>query len=63
MSSIFIVDEVARACELGKPVVALESTLISHGLPAPHNLELAINTETVIRNNGAIPATVAVIEG
>ena len=63
MSSIFIVDEVARACELGQPVVALESTLISHGLPAPHNLELAINTETVIRNNGAIPATVAVIEG
>ncbi len=47
----------------GAPVVALESTIITHGLPAPHNLETALAVEAVVHNNGAIPATIAVIGG
>ena len=55
--------EVAEALASGKPVVALESTIISHGMPYPQNVETALNVERIIRENGAVPATIAVIGG
>ena len=55
--------EVEKALEEGTPVVALESTIISHGMPYPKNVETALAVEEVIRKNGAIPATIAIIEG
>ena len=55
--------EVAEAVRLGKPVVALESTIISHGMPYPQNVETALNVERIIRDNGAVPATIAIIGG
>ncbi len=55
--------EVADAISSGKPVVALESTIISHGMPYPQNVETALNVERIVRENGAVPATVAVIGG
>ena len=55
--------EVAEALANGKPVVALESTIISHGMPYPQNVETALAVEKIIRDNGAIPATIAVIGG
>ena len=55
--------EVAAALAEGKPVVALESTIISHGMPYPQNVETALNVERIVRENGAVPATVAVIGG
>jgi pseudouridylate synthase len=61
--SVEIRDEVGRALERGVPVVALESTLISHGLPGPDNLELAREAEQAVRAEGAVPATVGVIGG
>jgi len=56
-------DEVKEALEKGKPVVALESTLISHGFPYPENLEVAGEMEEIIRGYGVVPATIAVIGG
>ncbi|AEF53321.1 pseudouridine-5'-phosphate glycosidase [Marinomonas posidonica] len=55
--------EVAEAIASGKPVVALESTIISHGMPWPQNAETAKKVEQIIRDNGAIPATIAIIDG
>lgn len=55
--------EVAQAAKEGKPVVALESTIISHGMPYPQNVETALNVEKIIRENGAVPATIAIIGG
>lgn len=55
--------EVKTALEEGKPVVALESTIISHGMPYPKNVETALKVESIIRENGAIPATIAILEG
>lgn len=55
--------EVKAAVEAGKPVVALESTIISHGMPYPQNVETALNVEKIIRENGAVPATIAIIGG
>ena len=55
--------EVAQAIAQGKPVVALESTIISHGMPYPQNVETAMNVEKLIRENGAVPATIAIIKG
>jgi pseudouridylate synthase len=55
--------EVAEALEQGAPVVALESTLISHGLPSPDNLEVAREAERTVRAEGAVPATVGVVGG
>ncbi len=55
--------EVAEALAAGKPVVALESTIISHGMPYPQNVETALNVERIIRENGAVPATIAIIGG
>ena len=58
-----ISDEVREALASGKPVVALESTIISHGMPYPQNVETALNVERIIRENGAVPATIAIIKG
>ncbi len=58
-----IAPEVAQALAEGRPVVALESTIISHGMPYPQNVETALAVETVIRENGAVPATIAIIGG
>ena len=58
-----IAPEVAQALANGRAVVALESTLISHGLPRPRNLEVAAHVEAAVRTGGAVPATVAVLGG
>jgi pseudouridine-5'-phosphate glycosidase len=55
--------EVKEALKEGKPVVALESTIIAHGMPYPKNVETALNVENIIRENGAVPATIAIIDG
>lgn len=55
--------EVKAALESGKPVVALESTIISHGMPYPRNVETALQVESIIRENGAVPATIAILNG
>jgi pseudouridylate synthase len=55
--------EVAAALAAGRPVVALESTVISHGLPRPHNLALALKMEAIVREHGAAPATIAILGG
>ena len=55
--------EVAEALQRGAPVVALESTIISHGMPWPQNVETALRVEAEVRHAGAVPATVAVIDG
>ena len=55
--------EVAQAIAEGKPVVALESTIISHGMPYPQNVETALEVENIIRKNGAVPATIAILKG
>ena len=55
--------EVDAALKANKPVVALESTIISHGLPRPRNLDVALEVEKIVRENGATPATIAIIDG
>jgi pseudouridine-5'-phosphate glycosidase len=55
--------EVSAALAAGKPVVALESTIISHGLPRPSNLEVALECERIVREAGAVPATIALLDG
>ncbi len=56
-------DEVLEALQIGKPVVALESTIIAHGMPYPKNVEIALNVEDEVRKEGAVPATIGVING
>jgi pseudouridine-5'-phosphate glycosidase len=56
-------DEVKKALEEGKPIVALESTIISHGMPYPQNVETALRVEEIIRSKGAVPATIGIIKG
>lgn len=63
MSHVHLSEEVRAAIFAEQPVVALESTVISHGLPFPQNIELAQELEQIIRNNGATPATIALIDG
>ena len=58
-----VAPEVAAALAAGKSVVALESTIISHGMPYPQNVETALAVERIIRDNGAVPATIAIIGG
>ena len=58
-----LTDEVAYALETGAPVVALESTIISHGMPYPQNVETAISVEEIVRKHGAVPATIAILDG
>ena len=55
--------EVAQAIAEGRPVVALESTIISHGMPYPQNVETALQVEQIVRDNGAVPATIAILGG
>lgn len=56
-------EEVKKAIDMNKPLVALESTIISHGMPYPKNVETALMCEDVVRKNGAVPATIAIIKG
>ena len=56
-----VAPEVAAAVAAGKPVVALESTIISHGMPYPQNVETALKVEQIIRDSGAVPATIAIL--
>lgn len=58
-----IAPDVSRAIREGQPVVALESTIISHGMPYPENVETALRVERTVRDNGAIPATIAILGG
>ena len=60
---IKVAEEVKRALAEGKAVVALESTIISHGMPYPQNVETALRVEEEVRKNGAVPATIAIIDG
>ena len=60
---IKISDEVKLALKEGRPVVALESTIISHGMPYPKNVETALEVERIIRENGCVPATIGIIDG
>ncbi len=60
---IKISERVSKALSENKPVVALESTIISHGMPYPQNVETALNVERIIEENGAVPATIGIIDG
>ena len=62
-NAITLSAEVSAAITAGKPIVALESTIISHGLPRPSNLEVALECERIVRDEGAVPATIAVLDG
>lgn len=62
-STIHYSDDVREALITGRPIVALESTIISHGLPRPQNLVVAREVEAIVRQHGAVPATIAVIDG
>lgn len=62
-SPIVVLPEVAVALAEGRPVVALESTIVSHGLPRPENLRVARAVEDVVRERGAVPATIAILDG
>jgi pseudouridine-5'-phosphate glycosidase len=63
VSRIRVADEVADAVAAGRPVVALESTIISHGMPYPQNVAMATEVENIVRAHGAVPATIAVLGG
>jgi pseudouridine-5'-phosphate glycosidase len=63
VSSMNISDEVKNALDAGEPVLALESTIITHGMPYPENLETALLVEKTCRDEGAIPATIAILDG
>ncbi|WP_281356900.1 pseudouridine-5'-phosphate glycosidase [Piscibacillus halophilus] len=63
MSYLKISEEVQNALDSGKPIVALESTIISHGFPYPNNVELANEVEETIRSLGVVPATIAILDG
>ncbi|MET7390085.1 pseudouridine-5'-phosphate glycosidase [Streptomyces sp. NPDC005529] len=60
---IVVSEEVREALDARRPVVALESTIIAHGLPRPRNLQVALELEEVVREEGAVPATIAVLDG
>jgi pseudouridine-5'-phosphate glycosidase len=60
---VVLTDEVASALAAGRAVVALESTIVTHGMPYPRNLETALGVEDVVRAHGAVPATIAVVDG
>ncbi|TWD80626.1 pseudouridine-5'-phosphate glycosidase [Kribbella amoyensis] len=61
--ALALTDEVRTALAEGRPVVALESTIISHGMPYPQNVAMAVEVEGIVREHGAIPATIAVLDG
>ncbi|MDF2574784.1 MAG: pseudouridine-5-phosphate glycosidase [Agromyces sp.] len=60
---IRVADDVRRAIDAGAPVLALESTILSHGLPSPRNLEVGLGSEELVRSAGVVPATIGVIDG
>lgn len=60
---LVVSEEVREAVDARRPVVALESTIIAHGLPRPRNLQVARELEAVVREEGAVPATIAVLDG
>lgn len=60
---LVVSEEVREAIDARRPVVALESTIIAHGLPRPRNLQVALELEDVVRRQGAVPATIAVLDG
>ena len=60
---MYVRDDIAAALVAGRPVVALESTVIAHGLPRPHNLDTALEMEAAVREGGATPATIGVLDG
>jgi len=60
---VLVAEEVAEALDAGTAVVALESTIISHGLPRPENLRVATEVEDIVRSRGAVPATIAILDG
>jgi pseudouridylate synthase len=60
---VVLTDEVASALAAGRAVVALESTIVTHGMPYPRNLETALGVEDVVRAHGAVPATIAMVDG
>src|SRR5688572_11820847 len=62
-SYLEILPEVQEALDNNHPVVALESTIISHGMPYPQNVQMALDVEEEIRKHGAIPATISIIDG
>jgi pseudouridine-5'-phosphate glycosidase len=62
-SHLVICDYVAAALSAGRPVVALETTIVSHGMPWPENIETALAVEAIIREGGAVPASIAVLDG
>jgi pseudouridylate synthase len=61
--ALVLTDEVSQALEDGAAVVALESTIISHGMPHPQNVQMAVEVERIIRELGAVPATIAILDG
>ncbi len=61
--ALTLTDEVRTALDEGRPVVALESTIISHGMPYPQNVDMATTVEQILRDNGAVPATIAILNG
>lgn len=61
--ALLIGEEVESAVRAGRPVVALESTIISHGMPYPQNIEMVAAVESIVRDGGAVPATIAVLDG
>ncbi|MBR2727692.1 MAG: pseudouridine-5'-phosphate glycosidase [Solobacterium sp.] len=61
--NIKVSKEVQEALAAGRPVIALESTIISHGMPYPRNVETALTVESILRENGAVPATIGIIDG
>ncbi len=63
MTPLIVHPEVRAALDGGRPVVALESTIISHGMPFPENVEMATEVEQIVSGNGAVPATIAVLDG
>ena len=63
MTSFVLSPEVSEALATGRPIVALESTIISHGLPRPRNLEAAKEFEEILRSSGVVPATIAILDG
>jgi pseudouridine-5'-phosphate glycosidase len=63
LNSMVCCDRILEAKKNGEPIVALESTIISHGMPYPRNVETALRVEQTVRENGAVPATIAVIRG
>lgn len=63
MTLFTLSEEVAAAKAAGKPIVALESTIITHGMPYPQNLEVARQVEATVREHGAVPATIAILDG